>query len=47
MGAMDDSIKTPRVNYLEPALKAALMGETPEVQETRGHGCGVQYEKQK
>jgi peroxiredoxin len=47
MGAMDNSIKAPTVNYLEPAVKAALKGETPEVQETRGHGCGVPYEKQK
>jgi peroxiredoxin len=47
MGAMDNSIKQPTVNYLEPAVKAALKGETPPVQETRGHGCGVQYEKPK
>lgn len=45
MGAMDNTIKSPTVNYLEPAVKAALKGETPEIQETRGHGCGVQYER--
>jgi peroxiredoxin len=45
MGAMDDSQDSPKVNYLEPAVEAALKGEMPETKETRARGCSVKYEK--
>jgi peroxiredoxin len=45
MGAMDDSQNSPKVNYLEAAVEAALKGEMPKVKETRARGCTVKYEK--
>lgn len=45
MGALDDSQNSPKVNYLEPAVEAALKGETPKTKETRARGCTVKYEK--
>jgi len=45
MGAMDDSQSSPKVNYLEAAVEAALKGETPKTKETRARGCSVKYEK--
>jgi peroxiredoxin len=47
MGAMDDSNDPAKVkmNYLEPAVQAALAGKKPETTETRARGCGVKYEK--
>jgi peroxiredoxin len=45
MGAMDDSQNSPKVNYLEAAVEAALKGETPKTKETRARGCSVKYEK--
>jgi peroxiredoxin len=45
MGALDDSQSNPKVNYLEPAVEAALKGETPKTQETRARGCGVKYQR--
>jgi peroxiredoxin len=47
MGAMDDSQNNPKVNYLEPAVEAALKGELPTVKETRARGCTVKYEASK
>ena len=46
-GSMDDSQNTSKVktNYLEPAVDAALKGQTPTVAETRAFGCGVQYQR--
>jgi peroxiredoxin len=44
MGAMDDSQTSPRVNYLEAAVEAALRGEIPQTAETRARGCTVKYE---
>lgn len=45
MGAMDDSQASPKVNYLEPAVEAALKGSVPAVKETKARGCSVKYEK--
>jgi peroxiredoxin len=45
MGAMDDNQNSPKVNYLEPAVAAALKGEQPAQTETRARGCGVKYEQ--
>jgi peroxiredoxin len=47
MGAMDDNMNPSKVktNYLEPAVGAALKGQTPAVSETRGFGCGIQYQR--
>ncbi|GIW82716.1 MAG: thioredoxin family protein [Gemmatales bacterium] len=45
MGAMDDSMNQPKVNYLESAVKAALAGKTAAPAETRARGCSVKYEK--
>lgn len=49
MGAMDDSTYADRVklNYLEPALAAALKSEAPTVQETAPRGCRIKYPRQK
>ncbi|GBD37646.1 Thiol-disulfide oxidoreductase ResA [bacterium HR36] len=44
MGAMDDSNTNPKVNYLEPAVEAALKGSEPAIKETRARGCTVKYE---
>lgn len=44
MGAMDDHTDEPKVNYLEPAVDAALKGEKPARAETRGFGCAIKYE---
>ena len=53
MGAMDNATGRDKgkyqeqtVNYLEPAVRAALKGQTPEVEETRPHGCSVVYTRQ-
>jgi peroxiredoxin len=50
LGAFDnangkDGFLKATTNYLEPALKAALEGKTPEIAETAAHGCGVLYAK--
>ena len=47
MGAMDDNnlAKAAKTNYLEPAVTAALKGETPAVTETMPRGCVVNYAK--
>jgi peroxiredoxin len=44
MGAMDDNIDDPKVNYLEPAMQAAVKGEKPAKAETRPFGCALKYE---
>jgi peroxiredoxin len=44
MGAMDDSQNNPKVNYLEPAVEAALKGSMPATKETKARGCSVKYE---
>jgi hypothetical protein len=41
---MDDNTDEPKVNYLEPAVEAALKGEKPAKAETRPFGCAVKYE---
>jgi peroxiredoxin len=45
MGAMDDNRHADRVtvNYLEPALQAALRGEKPTQAETKPVGCSIKY----
>jgi peroxiredoxin len=45
MGAMDDSadLAMKTVDYLEPAVQAALAGKTPEIAETHAHGCRIRY----
>ena len=45
MGSMDDSTYADKVksNYLEPALAAALRGESPAVKETAPRGCRIKY----
>jgi peroxiredoxin len=45
MGAMDDSadLKLKKVDYLEPAVQAALAGKTPEIAETYATGCSIRY----
>jgi peroxiredoxin len=45
MGAMDDSQHNPKIDYLSPAVDAALNGTALETTETPGHGCSVKYEK--
>jgi peroxiredoxin len=46
MGAMDDNRNPAKVkaNYLEPAVEAAVKGESPATGETRAFGCSVKYE---
>jgi len=46
-GAMDDNMKEDKVTktYLRDAVDALLAGKTPEVDETRPVGCGVQYKR--
>ncbi len=48
-GSLDDSQQVSKVktNYLEPAVDAALKGQSPTVSETRAFGCGVQYQNKK
>jgi peroxiredoxin len=45
MGAMDDrnTEKEVKVNFLEPAVTAALMGQKAKVTETLGRGCLIRY----
>ena len=45
MGAMDDKMNSPTVNYLEQAVEAALKGEKPAKTEAHARGCSVKYEK--
>lgn len=49
MGALDDRNKAEnaKVNYLEPAVLAALKGEKLEKGETLGRGCLIRYLKEK
>jgi thiol-disulfide isomerase/thioredoxin len=44
MGAMDDAQNNPKINYLEPAVAAALKGTMPTTKETRARGCTIKYE---
>jgi peroxiredoxin len=45
MGAMDDrnTEKEVKVNFVEPAVAAALKGEKAKVTETLGRGCLIRY----
>ena len=47
MGAMDDSPDGKQVTetYVQQAIDAALVGNTPEVAETPPIGCRVRYER--
>lgn len=47
MGAMDDKNNAAdvKVNYLTPAVEAALKGEKPEKAETIARGCMIRYKK--
>jgi peroxiredoxin len=49
MGAMDDKTKADqaKVNYLEPAVEAALKGEKPEKAETLARGCRIRFARPK
>jgi peroxiredoxin len=49
MGAMDDRNmeSDAKLNYLEPAVAAALKGAKAEVTETRGRGCMIRYERKR
>jgi peroxiredoxin len=46
MGAMDNNMNVAKAtaNYLEPAVEAALHGQTPAKAETRAMGCSMKYE---
>jgi len=44
-GALDDAQNNPKVNHLNPAVDAALKGETPTMAKTRARGCGIKYER--
>lgn len=46
-GAMDDDTdpKLANTNYVVDAVKAALAGKTPEIQEKPARGCAVRYER--
>jgi peroxiredoxin len=47
MGAMDDASNEAKakVNYLEPAVAAALKGEKPAKAETLARGCAIRFKK--
>jgi thiol-disulfide isomerase/thioredoxin len=47
MGSMDDSQNESKVTkqFLRSAVDALLAGKTPEVEETRPFGCGVNYRR--
>jgi len=47
MGGIDNNWNNPDAvtkTYLRDAIDAALAGHTPEVQETRATGCGIDYQ---
>lgn len=48
-GAMDDTslAKNVKVNYLNPAVEAALKGVRPEIEEVRARGCAIRYERKR
>lgn len=45
LGAMDDrnNPEQVKVNFLEPAVQAALAGKMPETKETLGRGCKIRF----
>ena len=45
MGSMDNDQGNPTIDYLSPAVEAALGGQAPKVAETRAFGCSVKYER--
>jgi peroxiredoxin len=49
MGGMDDSsvATAVKVNYLEPAVAAALAGKKPEIAETLARGCRIRYQRER
>lgn len=49
MGAMDDNSDAKKVTkkYVEPAIQAALSGETPEVKETVAIGCNIRFARKR
>jgi peroxiredoxin len=49
MGGMDDSsvAAAVKVNYLEPAVEAALVGKKPEIAETLARGCRIRYVRER
>lgn len=49
MGAMDDSsdVSAKKVDYLEPAVQAALAGKKPEIAETFANGCRIRYARER
>jgi len=49
MGAMDNKNKAEdaKINYLAPAVEAALKGEKPQTAETLGRGCLIRYLREK
>jgi peroxiredoxin len=48
-GAMDDTSieKNVKMNYLDPAVDAALKGMRPEIEEVRARGCAIRYERKR
>ena len=48
-GAMDNTsiAENVKVNYLDPAVAAALKGERPKVEETTARGCRIRYGRKK
>jgi peroxiredoxin len=48
-GAMDDTSieKNVKMNYLEPAVEAALKGERPAVEATTPLGCRIRWERKR
>ncbi len=49
MGGMDDNSDPTKVtvNYLDPAIAAALSGRAPETSETVARGCRVRYKRER
>jgi peroxiredoxin len=45
-GSMDNNMNAAKAsqNYLEPAVQAALQGQTPTVAQTKAFGCSVKYD---
>jgi peroxiredoxin len=48
MGGMDDNstAKDVKQNFLEPAVKAALAGKSPETAETLARGCRIRFARE-
>jgi peroxiredoxin len=47
MGAMDDKVEQPAVNYLEQAVSATLNAQKPATAETLARGCSMKYARKR